>query len=192
MAVSLASNVQRRYDAQRFGAAVNVLLKPKPSPVFRVKFDIYNQNFVMKNLIYTLFFVLAAGFVTAQEVADGPMISIDKEVHDYGTIPQGADGACEFIVSNTGTAPLTITRCKGSCGCTVPKCEKAPIKPGETSTISVKYDTKRVGPINKSVTITSNAVNEPTKVIRIKGKVETADNAGAPVKAPATGAPVNN
>lgn len=192
MALQLAPTKPPSYNPQVVHPAVNVLLKPKPYLFFRVKFDMYYQKSVMKNLIYTLFFVLAAGFVTAQEVADGPMISIDKEVHDYGTIPQGADGACEFIVSNTGTAPLTITRCKGSCGCTVPKCEKAPIKPGETSTISVKYDTKRVGPINKSVTITSNAVNEPTKVIRIKGKVETADNAGAPVKAPATGAPVNN
>jgi hypothetical protein len=146
----------------------------------------------MKNVVYTFLFVLLAGFVNAQEVADGPMISIDKDVHDYGTIPQGADGTCEFTVTNTGTAPLTITRCKGSCGCTVPKCEKAPIKPGETSAISVKYDTKRVGPINKSVTITSNAVNEPTKVIRIKGKVEGGDEGGAPVKAPASGAPVNN
>lgn len=146
----------------------------------------------MKHFIYTLFFVLAAGFATAQEVSDGPMISIDKDVHDYGTIAQGADGTCEFTVTNTGTAPLTITRCKGSCGCTVPKCEKAPIKPGETSMISVKYDTKRVGPINKSVTITSNAVNEPTKVVRIKGNVNNDDAGGAPVKTPATGAPVNN
>jgi hypothetical protein len=43
--------------------------------------------------------------------------------------------------------------------------------PGKTSEISVKYDTTRVGPITKSVTVTSNAVNEPTKVIRIKGTV---------------------
>jgi hypothetical protein len=35
----------------------------------------------------------------------------------------------------------------------------------------VKYDTKREGPINKSVTIWSNAVNEPVKVVRIKGGV---------------------
>jgi hypothetical protein len=42
------------------------------------------------------------------------------------------------------------------------------------------------------VTITSNATNEPTKVIRIKGKVEAADGgAGAPTKAPAAGAPTN-
>ena len=121
----------------------------------------------------------------------GSKIEFAKEVHDYGTIQQGGDGACEFVVTNEGTSALTITRCKGSCGCTVPKCEKAPVNPGETSTISVKYDTKRVGPINKSVTITSNATNEPTKVIRIKGTVEASAAGGAPVKQSASGAPVN-
>jgi hypothetical protein len=59
--------------------------------------------------------------------------------------------------------PLIITQCQGSCGCTVPQCETAPIKPGAKSTITVKYDSNRVGPINKSVTISSNAVNTPSK-----------------------------
>jgi hypothetical protein len=37
--------------------------------------------------------------------------------------------------------------------------------------ISVKYNTENVGPINKTVTITSNAGNEPVKVLRISGNV---------------------
>jgi hypothetical protein len=150
----------------------------------------------MKKLLST--FILAFGlfaFISAQEVANGPLISLDKTTHDYGTITQGGDGACVFTVTNTGSEPLIISRCKGSCGCTVPVCDKDPIMPGATSAISVKYDTKRIGPINKSVTITSNSTNEPTKVIRIKGRVEAADlgaPSGVPVKQPATGAPTNN
>ena len=127
----------------------------------------------------------------AQEVVTGPAITLDKDVHDYGNIQQGANGTCEFTVINSGTEPLIISKCKGSCGCTVPQCEKAPIAPGNKSAITVKYDTKRIGPINKSVTITSNASNEPTKVIRIKGKVEASDlgnSGGVPVKQPAAGA----
>lgn len=42
--------------------------------------------------------------------------------------------------------------------------------PGETGEIEVKYDTKRVGPIRKTVTVYSNA-DEPTKALKIKGKV---------------------
>ncbi len=119
----------------------------------------------MKKIFSALLIAMSfVSFFTAQEVVNGPAISLDKTVHDYGTIAQGANGSCEFIVTNSGTEPLLITRCKGSCGCTVPKCEKDPIMPGATSSISVKYDTKRIGPINKSVTITSNASNEPADI----------------------------
>ena len=114
----------------------------------------------------------------------GPQISLDKEVHDYGTLKQGGNGECVFTVTNTGDQPLIISNCQGSCGCTVPKCETAPIKPGAKSSITVKYDSNRVGPINKSVTITSNAANAPSKVVRIQGPVE-ASGAPAPAAAPA-------
>lgn len=120
---------------------------------------------------------------------DGPQLKVDKEVHDYGTIEQGADGTCTFTITNTGTAPLIISMCKGSCGCTVPTCPKEPIAPGASATITVKYDTKRVGPINKSVTITSNAANEPRKIVRIKGTVKAKPTGSAPVN---TGTPTNH
>ena len=47
-------------------------------------------------------------------------ITFENEVHDYGTIKQGADGSCEFKFKNTGKEPLIISNAKGSCGCTVP------------------------------------------------------------------------
>jgi len=132
----------------------------------------------MKSKILTIGLVLVAmfafGTMNAQE------LSLDKEVHDYGTMDQGGNGECVFTVTNTGSAPLIITNCKGSCGCTVPQCDKAPIAPGGSQDIKVKYDTKRIGPINKSVTITSNATNTPTKVIRIKGNIKAKPAATTP------------
>jgi len=122
-------------------------------------------------------------------ITTGPQITIDKIVHDYGTIEQGANGECVFTVTNTGNEPLVISLCKGSCGCTVPTCPKEPIAAGASATITVRYDTKRVGPINKSVTITSNAANEPRKIVRIKGKINAKPTGSAPVN---TGAPTNN
>ncbi len=150
----------------------------------------------MKKFLLTL---AAAAFVfgaTAQDAtktasSGGAQISIDKEVHDYGVIEQGGNGTCEFIVTNTGDQPLILTNCKGSCGCTVPKCDTAPINPGAKTTITVKYDTKRVGAINKSVTITSNATNAPEKVVRIKGEVKGApETPTSPVKEASPMAPV--
>lgn len=119
-----------------------------------------------------------------------PSIQFDKETHDYGTIKNGGDGTCEFTFTNTGKEPFLISNARGSCGCTVPEWPKEPIAPGAKGTIKVKYDTKRSGPINKSVTISSNAVNEPEKVIRIKGEVGPAPESGVPVNN--SGAPTNN
>lgn len=152
----------------------------------------------MKKVLLT-FGLLAfiAGGVAAQTTAtpagetkvvnpNAPTITFDSEVVDYGTIEQGADGVREFKFTNNGKEPLIISNARGSCGCTVPTWPKEPIKPGESSVIKVKYDTKRLGAINKSVTITSNAAT-PTKVVRIKGKVIAPQT--SPVKEPA-GAPV--
>ncbi|MFN6177791.1 MAG: DUF1573 domain-containing protein [Flavobacteriales bacterium] len=150
----------------------------------------------MKKLLFSLSLSILSIGAFAQTPSKpvggtGPQISIDKESHDYGTISQGANGTCEFTVTNTGDQPLIISQCQGSCGCTVPKCETQPIKPGAKSTITVKYDTNRVGPINKSVTITSNATNAPSKVVTIKGTVEAAATTPAtPVKEASPMAPV--
>ena len=38
----------------------------------------------------------------------------------------------------------------------------SPIDPGQDDEIQVKYDTNRVGPIRKIITVLSNATNSPT------------------------------
>lgn len=150
----------------------------------------------MKKMILslTLMAVAMVGFVsnssaqTEVNPSSKAIITIDKEVHDYGTIEQGGNGECTFTVTNTGTEPLIISLCKGSCGCTVPVCPQEPIAPGASATITVKYNTNNVGPINKSVTITSNAGNEPSKTVRISGNVTAKPTGGAPLN---TGGPTN-
>lgn len=100
-------------------------------------------------------------------------IKFDKMTHDYGTMKQGGDGGCEFKFTNTGKEPLIISNCQGSCGCTVPSCPKEPILPGKSGVIKVHYDTKRVGPISKTVMVQSNA-KAGTVTLSIKGTIEAA------------------
>jgi hypothetical protein len=130
------------------------------------------KHFSMKNLILA-FSVLTAFFFSANAQEAGPKITWDATVVDYGNVKQGADGVREFSFTNTGNAPLVINSATGSCGCTVPSFSKEPIMPGQKGSIKVQYDTNRVGPINKSVTVVSNAPNG-TDVLRIKGNVEGA------------------
>lgn len=116
--------------------------------------------------------MVAGSFAFASAQVAGPQIEFDRTEHDYGEVEQGGDGTTEFVFTNTGTEPLIISKAKGSCGCTVPEWPKEPIAPGAKSAIKVKYDTKRVGPISKSVTITSNSVDNSTALLKIKGSVQ--------------------
>ncbi|PKD18251.1 hypothetical protein APR41_03620 [Salegentibacter salinarum] len=122
----------------------------------------------MKKLIAIAIFVVAGlGTAMAQETAK---IEFKSETIDYGEIKKGSDGVRVFEFTNTGNAPLVIANVTSSCGCTIPKKPEEPIQPGETGEIQVKYNTKLVGPIRKTVTVYSNA-EEATKSLKIKGRV---------------------
>ena len=99
-----------------------------------------------------------------------PFIKFEFLEYDYGTITQGSDGICEFVFKNTGKNPLVLSNVRPSCGCTVPKWSKEPIKGGDESIIEVKYNTRRPGSFSKSITVYSNATNSPI-VLKIKGNV---------------------
>ncbi len=119
----------------------------------------------------------------------------DKVEHNYGTIKKGADPYCEFVITNTSKTPLVIQSATGSCGCTVPEYPKEPIMPGKSVTIKVRYDTNRIGPFEKTVTVVFQGKDQPA-TLRIKGVVETPPaetTFPGPGQAPAgSGAPVNN
>ena len=138
--------------------------------------------------------MIMSGFAMAQDVkssANGPEIEFAKLVHDYGDVPYNGNGECEFTFTNTGNEPLIIQKPKSSCGCTIPTWPKEPILPGESNVIKVTYRTNRVGQINKTVTVTSNAVENSTVVLRIKGRVLEQPTETLPEKQSSVGSPVN-
>lgn len=109
---------------------------------------------------------------TAQlNITTGSKLQLEKSTHDFGTVEQNAPTEVKIKVSNPGDEPLVLTDVKGSCQCTVPVWPKEPIAPGSSAFITIKYNSSRIGPINKSVTVRSNSAEEAVKVIRIKGEV---------------------
>lgn len=95
--------------------------------------------------------------------------------HNFGTIKQDTKNTKVFKFKNTGTEPLIIEDAKGSCGCTVPKFPKEPIKPGESGDIEVVYNPgKQQGAQTKTVTITANT-NPITTMINISAEVEVVE-----------------
>lgn len=112
---------------------------------------------------------------TAVFAQKGPKIEFkDKDnTIDYGTVNKDDDsGLRSFEFTNTGDEPLIITNVQSTCGCTVPSKPTEPIAPGKTGKIDVKYN-MHTGPIRKTITVESNAVNvdEGRVAIKIKGEV---------------------
>ncbi len=105
-------------------------------------------------------------------VKEGPIMTFKSTEVDYGTIEKNSEPLRTAKFVNTGTEPLVIKNCRGSCGCTVPTWPKEPIMPGESGEIKIRYATNRVGKFSKTVTITTNEVEgTPKVVLRVKGKV---------------------
>ena len=132
-----------------------------------------------KTLTLALSFLLGFSMIAQEENSTpveevtpetGAKIEFKQEVIDYGTIDKGADGVRVFEFTNTGNEPLIISRVYSSCGCTVPKKPEDPILPGATGEIEVKYNTSRVGPIRKTISVYSNASSVPFP-LKIKGTV---------------------
>jgi hypothetical protein len=116
-----------------------------------------------------LILLLAVCFCTIQVLGQAE-ITFETDVIDYGTINKGEDGIRSFKFTNTGSAALFITQVRSSCGCTIPKKPTDSIMPGEEDVIEVKYDTNRVGPIRKTITVTSNA-STAVVALKIKGTI---------------------
>lgn len=123
-------------------------------------------------LFITVF--LMYSFAFSQDKTTSGTFSFETEIIDYGNIAQNSEGKRIFTFKNSGNSPITIKSVKGSCGCTVPTKPEKAVLPGETATIEVTYDTKRIGGFSKTITIISNASNE-RKVLRIKGNVMKKD-----------------
>lgn len=125
----------------------------------------------MKQIIFIFMAILlATGMATAQQKA---IISVDNTSHDFGVIKE-ADGkvAHTFKITNTGDAPLVLTRVIASCGCTTPEWTKEPIAPGKSGEVKITYDPKdRPGPFTKSISVYSNG-KTGSYILTIRGDVQ--------------------
>lgn len=144
----------------------------------------------MKKFALICMFAALAFGVSAQEVekkeapVNGAKIRFEQMEHQYGTIQKGGNGDCQFVFWNDGNEPLILQNVKASCGCTTPKYSQKPVMPGEKGFIDVHYNTNNVGGFSKTVTVTSNAVDNPRVVLRVKGNVKQ-DADGQPAAKPA-------
>lgn len=113
-----------------------------------------------------------AKLVAKEELAAKvPVMTFESKEFNFGTINQGDVVEYDFKFKNTGESDLIIVKMKGSCGCTVPKWDKTPVKPGESATFHVKFNSAgKRNKQNKTVTITCNTATG-REVVYVKGDV---------------------
>jgi hypothetical protein len=129
------------------------------------------NNFKMKNV--ATFIVIVLFSVTGYS-QNGPKIEFaaSDNTIDYGKISKSDNGLRSFEFTNTGDAPLLITSAESTVSTIVVTKPAAAIMPGKKGKIDVKYN-MAAGPIRKTITVETNAVNYPDGrvALKIKGEV---------------------
>lgn len=120
--------------------------------------------------LLSLLFLSSIGFAQS-----GPKIEIQQSNNtvDYGQVSKSTDnGVRSFTFTNTGDAPLNITGIQSTASCTILYKPGQSIAPGKSDKIEIKYN-MTPGPIRKTITVETNAVNyEGGRVpLKIKGEV---------------------
>lgn len=87
--------------------------------------------------ILVIFLIAKAALGFSQEA----VFSVDKGVFKFPRTVEGPVLTHEYVVTNSGEAPLVISDFKVSCTCTKVTLPQKPIPPGETDVISITFDT---------------------------------------------------
>jgi hypothetical protein len=128
-------------------------------------------RFLLKSVL-AIFFCSATFAALAQNAY--PTMTFGELTHNFGKINE-VDGPATFTFefTNTGAEPIVIQDVHASCGCTTPEWSNKPVLAGQKGMIKAQYNPAgRPGAFNKSITVTSNAVNSPV-VLTISGDVVT-------------------
>ena len=101
----------------------------------------------------------------------GASLKFSETVKNLGLIPQHTTFKWNVKVKNISTKPVTITKVKTTCGCTVAKPEKNTLLPGEEVEFLVNFNSEAfLGKIEKLIFI--DTANGERYTLRIRAMVE--------------------
>lgn len=105
-------------------------------------------------------------------------IKFEEYAYDFGEIIEGDKIEHKFTFTNTGNAPLTITKADATCGCATPSIPFMDIMPGESGYIGIMYNSVgKEGEETPQVTIYSNAGEQPILILKLKGFIKSKEEA---------------
>ncbi len=102
-----------------------------------------------------------------------PIAKVDEDTHDFGPGWVGPPLKHSFKITNTGDAPLEITRVKPSCGCTVAGDYPKTLAPGATGEFPFSMASSKLrGHFEKMITVSSNDPVTPELRLKLKGEMK--------------------
>lgn len=111
--------------------------------------------------------------LTERELKNAPKVEFSEPEFEFGTLKVGEKASHNFHFTNTGKTDLIIRRIRAACGCTATNPEKMVVKPGDSSYMTVTFNSRgQRGAQNRTITVITNDPENPITVLRVKGTVE--------------------
>jgi len=157
------------------------ILKPGELAKINVKFNTIGRVGKQQKYVYVTsndkenpeFRISFTANVVPDTQTSGPVLELSETKHDFGTMEEGKIAGWKADFKNTGTSDLEIKDIKTSCGCTAASVSGKLIKPGETGSIRIEFDSaEKSGKLSRTVTLYTNDYKQPEHTIVIYAEVK--------------------
>jgi len=119
------------------------------------------------NTLLGILLLLGTDIVRAQ-----PKLVVEGGTIDLDTLNAGAVAERKITLKNAGSEELVLGKVEPSCGCTGSIVSSSNLKPGESGTLLITFNSKNFnGKIHKTVTINSNDPQTPKSIVEFTGFV---------------------
>lgn len=98
-------------------------------------------------------------------------LALEANEIDFGRFGIDEAQMRKVQVTNTGSELLVINDVTTSCGCTEVEFSREPVRPGQSTELTVRYNPDEKGFFSKTISIYSNAGSTPATIV-LKGNVE--------------------
>jgi hypothetical protein len=105
-----------------------------------------------------------------------PKVVVDKTEYDFGAVDiESSGGSHDFVFTNKGDAPLSLTAGGTSCRCTMSKLADEKIAPGKSTKVTLTWKAiDKPGPYQQTAKITTNDPALPQVTLTVGGRVTAA------------------
>ena len=127
-------------------------------------------------ILLPLFILPGCNSVKQKSLIESPISSVsergDPFLKDFGLVKAGEVVRHSFVISNNSNKVLNIKDVSTSCGCTVPEVKNKMLKPGESTLVDVKFNSRGYsGAVQQFIYVNTDSLDESLIRFIIKANV---------------------